>query len=40
MSPEGAGTFVGTVTRVLGPATGGAADVQDNYGRPLRTVAV
>jgi NADH-quinone oxidoreductase subunit C len=38
MSPESAGTFVGTVTRVLGPATGGAADVQDNYGRPLVVV--
>jgi NADH-quinone oxidoreductase subunit C len=38
MSPESAGTVVEAVARVLGRATGGAADVQENYGRPLAVV--
>jgi len=38
MSPESAGGLVETVAQALGRATGGAADVQDNYGRPLAVV--
>lgn len=38
MSPDGAGTVVATVAQVLSRATGGAADVQDDYGRPLAIV--
>ena len=38
MSPESVGALVEAVSQVLGRATGGAADVQDNYGRPLAVV--
>ncbi len=38
MSPESVGVVVETVARVLRRATGGAADVQENYGRPLAVV--
>jgi NADH-quinone oxidoreductase subunit C len=38
MSPENVGVVVETVARVLGRATGGAADVRENYGRPLVVV--
>jgi NADH-quinone oxidoreductase subunit C len=38
MSPEGAGTLVETVARVLGRATGGTAVVQENYDHPIVVV--
>ena len=40
MSPESSGTLVETVARVLTRATDGAADVQENYGRPTAVVPV
>ncbi len=38
MSPENVAAVVETVAQVLGRATGGAAEVQENYGRPLAVV--
>ena len=40
MSPESARALVHTVARVLGPATQGAADVQENYDHPIAVVPV
>ena len=38
MSPERARALVETVARVLGPATGGTAEVQENYDHPVAVV--
>jgi NADH-quinone oxidoreductase subunit C len=38
MSPERTRALVETVARVLGPATGGTADVQENYDHPVAVV--
>jgi NADH-quinone oxidoreductase subunit C len=38
MSPESVADVVETVAQVLGRATGGAAEVRENYGRPLAVV--
>jgi NADH-quinone oxidoreductase subunit C len=38
MSPERTGALVEAVARVLGPATGGAAQVQENYDHPIAVV--
>jgi NADH-quinone oxidoreductase subunit C len=38
MSPDSAGTLVETVARVLGGATGGAAEVRENFGQALAVV--
>jgi NADH-quinone oxidoreductase subunit C len=38
MSPENVAAVVESVAQVLGRATGGAAEVQENYGRPLAVV--
>jgi NADH-quinone oxidoreductase subunit C len=40
MSPERTRALVETVARALGPATGGAAEVQENYDRPVAVVPV
>ena len=40
MSPESTRALVDTVARVLGPATGGTADVQENYNRLVAVVPV
>jgi NADH-quinone oxidoreductase subunit C len=40
MSPESTRALVETVARVLGPATGGTADVQENYDHPIVVVPV
>lgn len=38
MSPERSGTLVETAARVLGDATGGAAEVRENFGQALAVV--
>jgi len=38
MSPERTRALVETVARVLGPATGGTAEVQENYDHPVAVV--
>ncbi|HEV2345665.1 MAG TPA: NADH-quinone oxidoreductase subunit C [Actinocrinis sp.] len=38
MSPESVASVVETVAQVLGRAAGGAAEVRENYGRPLAVV--
>jgi len=38
MSPESVRTLVEKVARVLGPATGGAAEVRENYDHPTAVV--
>ena len=38
MSPEDVGTLVGTATRVLARATGGTAEVRENFGQALAVV--
>jgi NADH-quinone oxidoreductase subunit C len=40
MSPESADTLVETIARELSPATGGAAEVQENYDHPIAVVPV